>query len=90
MTNPTHFAVALRYDSASMRAPKVVAKGADLLAMRIRQLASLHGVPIVERKEVARALYRTVEVGQEVPPEFYNAIAEILAYVYRISSRRSA
>ncbi len=90
VTNPTHFAVALRYESATMRAPKVVAKGADLMAMRIRQLAALHGVPIVERKEVARALYRTVEVGQEVPPEFYNAIAEILAYVYRVSSRQSA
>jgi len=89
VTNPTHFAVALRYDSDSMRAPKVVAKGADFMAMRIRQIAAVHGVPIVERKEVARALYRTVEIGQEVPPDLYNAVAEILAYVYRLS-RRSA
>jgi len=89
VTNPTHFAVALKYDSDSMRAPKVVAKGADFMAMRIRQIAAVHGVPIVERKEVARSLFRSVEVGQEVPPELYNAVAEILAYVYRLS-RRSA
>lgn len=90
VTNPTHFAVALRYDSKKMRAPKVVAKGADFLAMRIRQLAIANDVPIVERKELARALYQTVEVGQEVPPQFYTAVAEILAYVYRIGGRRTA
>ncbi len=90
VTNPTHFAVALRYDAATMTAPRVVAKGADFLAMRIRQLAAVHGVPLVERKELARALYRAVEVGQEVPPQFYNAIAEILAYVFRMSGRKIA
>ncbi len=90
VTNPTHFAVAIRYDGDTMRAPKVVAKGADFLAMHIRQLAAAHGVPIIERKELARALYANVEPGQEVPPEFYNAVAEILAYVYRISGRKSA
>ncbi len=90
VTNPTHFAVALKYDPEKMRAPKVVAKGADHLAMRIRQLAALHGVPMVERKEVARALYSSVQVGQEVPAEYYNAIAEILAYVYRLSGRKTA
>ncbi|MEX0776161.1 MAG: EscU/YscU/HrcU family type III secretion system export apparatus switch protein [Phycisphaeraceae bacterium] len=89
VTNPTHYAIALRYD-ATMRAPKVIAKGADFLAMRIRQLAALHGVPVVERKELAQALYRNVEVGQEVPPEFYNTVAEILAYVYRLSGRKTA
>ncbi len=89
VTNPTHFAVALRYDAETMNAPKVVAKGADFLAMRIRQLAMVHGVPLVERKELARALYRHVEIGREVPPEFYNAVAEILAYVYRLG-RKSA
>lgn len=90
VTNPTHFAVALRYDGETMNAPKVVAKGADFLALRIRQIAAANGVPIVERKELARALYRYVEVGQEVPPEHYAAVAEILAYVYRLSGRRSA
>jgi flagellar biosynthetic protein FlhB len=90
VTNPTHFAVALSYDGDSMNAPKVVAKGADYLALRIRQLAALHSVPIVERKELARSLYRTVEVGQEIPPQFYSAVAEILAYVYRLNNRRSA
>src|SRR5690606_1605873 len=92
VTNPTHYAVALRYDSATMRAPKVIAKGADYLAMRIRQIAIVHEIPIVERKPLARALYAGVDVGQEVPPEHYAAVAEILAYVYRLSgtARRSA
>lgn len=87
VTNPTHFAIALQYDTRTMKAPKVIAKGADYMAMRIRQLAALHEVPIVERKELARALHKNVEVGQEVPPQFYNAVAEILAYVYRIAGR---
>jgi len=90
VTNPTHYAVALQYDSTSMRAPKVVAKGADFMAMRIRQLAALHGVPLVERRELAQGLYKTVDIGREVPPEFYNAVAEILAYVYRLGGRKSA
>lgn len=90
VTNPTHYAVALRYDAKMMRAPKVAAKGADFMAMRIRQIAMTHGVPLVERKELARGLYRSVEVGQEVPPQFYAAVAEILAYVYRLGGRRSA
>jgi len=90
VTNPTHFAVALRYESVSMSAPKVVAKGADFMAMRIRQLAVAHDVPLVERRELARGLYQSVEIGQEVPPEFYSAVAEILAYVYRLGGRRSA
>ncbi|MHC4949096.1 MAG: EscU/YscU/HrcU family type III secretion system export apparatus switch protein, partial [Planctomycetota bacterium] len=63
------------------------AKGADLLAMRIRQLAARHGVPIVQRPPLARALYRQVPVGREIPPEFYQAVAEILAYVYRLGGR---
>ncbi|MDX2130572.1 MAG: flagellar biosynthesis protein FlhB [Planctomycetota bacterium] len=84
VTNPTHFAVALRYDEDTMRAPRVVAKGADYLAMRIRQVAGLHRVPIVERPPLARALYAGCEVGQEVPPELYQAVAEVLAFVYRL------
>lgn len=87
VTNPTHFSIALKYDPETMRAPKVVAKGADFLAMRIRQLAIANGVPIVERKTLARALYSGVEVGQEVPPDYYNAVAEILAYVYRVGKK---
>ncbi|MAX25498.1 MAG: flagellar biosynthesis protein FlhB [Phycisphaeraceae bacterium] len=87
VTNPTHFAIALKYDSATMRSPKLIAKGADIMAFRIRQIAMQHEIPIVERKELARGLYRNVEVGQEVPPEYYAAVAEILAYVYRLNRR---
>lgn len=87
ITNPTELAIALKYDSDAMGAPRVVAKGAGFLAARIRQLAVQHGVPIVERKPLAQALYKTVEVGQEVPSEFYSAIAEILAYVYELSGK---
>lgn len=90
VTNPTHFAVALQYQSKSMRAPKVVAKGADFLAHRIRQIAIAEGVPIVERKELARGLYYAVDIGQEIPPQFYGPVAEILAYVYRLAGRKSA
>ncbi|MCG8523422.1 MAG: flagellar biosynthesis protein FlhB, partial [Pseudomonadales bacterium] len=85
VTNPTHFAVALKYDSQNMRAPTVVAKGADFMAMRIRQIANLHDIPIVERKPLARALFSTCDIGHEIPAEHYAAVAEILAYVYRIS-----
>jgi flagellar biosynthetic protein FlhB len=84
VTNPTHFAVALRYDQDSGKAPVVVAKGADELAMRIRQIAAAHQVPIVERPPLARALYAGVPIGREINPEFYQAVAEILAYVYRL------
>lgn len=84
VTNPTHFAVALRYDNESMRAPVVVAKGADLLAYRIREVAAAYGVPIVERPPLARALYYNVEVGHAIDPEQYEAVAEVLAYVYRL------
>ena len=90
VTNPTHYAVALRYDSATMSAPKVTAKGADFMALRIRQLAMINDVPLVERKELARALYMGVEIGQEVSPQFFGAVAEILAYVYRLSGRKIA
>ena len=87
ITNPTHLSIALRYDSENMRAPKVIAKGADLMAMRIRQIATANGIPLVERKPLARALYSSVEVGDEVPEEHYAAVAEILAYVYRLSGK---
>lgn len=87
VTNPTHYAVALKYESGRMSAPVVVAKGTDAMARRIRVLAEEHGVPVLERKPLARALYKFVEVGQEIPFEFYRAIAELLAQVYRIKKR---
>ncbi|MHC4990145.1 MAG: flagellar biosynthesis protein FlhB [Planctomycetota bacterium] len=89
VTNPQHISVAIQYDPQRMQAPRVVAKGADFLALRIRQIAMHHDIPIVERKPLARALYRDVEPGQEIPEEFYKAVAEILAYVYRLSGKMS-
>jgi len=88
VTNPTHVAVAIRYDAEAMIAPKVVIKGADRIALRIRQIAAEFGVPIVERPPLARALYESVEVGEYVPERLYRAIAEILAYVYELTGRR--
>ena len=85
VTNPTHFAVALRYDAATMHAPRVVAKGQDYVALRIREIAVANGVPILERKPLARALYKMAEVGQEIPEQYYSAVAEILAYVYELN-----
>lgn len=87
VTNPTHYAVALQYDANKMNAPRVVAKGADELAARIRQIAAMNQVPIVERPPLARALYAGVEVGRDVPPELYEAVAEVLAYVYRLEKQ---
>jgi flagellar biosynthetic protein FlhB len=84
ITNPTHFAVALQYDQATMEAPKLVAKGTDLVAHRIRDLAAEHNVPIVENPPVARALYAAVDVDREVPPEHYKAVAEIIGYVMKL------
>lgn len=84
VTNPTHFSVAIRYDADTMRAPRVVAKGVDFMAMRIRQVAGLHDVPIVERPPLARGLYYGVDEGREIPAEFYQAVAEVLAHVYRL------
>lgn len=89
VSNPTEYAVALRYDEAAMAAPRVTAKGKDLLALRIRQIAQQHGVPIVQRPPLARAIYAAVEVGREVPPTFYRAVAEVLAYVYQLAGARN-
>jgi flagellar biosynthetic protein FlhB len=83
ITNPTHLAVALKYDTATMGAPVVVAKGAGLVAERIRELARHHGVAVVEHKFVARTLFKLVDIGKEIPNELYRAVAEILAFVYR-------
>jgi len=87
VTNPTHYAVALRYEAADMPAPKVVAKGVDFMAQQIREVAAGAGVPIVQKPELARALYRDVDVGFEIPERFYRAVAEVLAYVYELSGR---
>jgi flagellar biosynthetic protein FlhB len=90
VTNPTHLAVALKYDSTKMAAPFVVAKGAGLVAERIRELARHHGVPVVEHKFVARTLFKLVEVGKEIPADLYRAVAEILALVYRARGMTAA
>ncbi len=87
VTNPEHVSVAIQYDAQRMNAPTVIAKGADYLALRIRQIALLRGIPVVQRPPLARALYRQVAVGQEVPPDFYTAVAEILAFVYQLNNR---
>ncbi len=87
VTNPTHIAVAIQYDADTMPAPRVVAKGGDYLALRIRQIAAQLSIPIVERPPLARLMYAEVEVGQYIPEKFYQAIAEILAYVYRLSGK---
>ena len=84
VTNPTHLAIALQYDADEMRAPRVVAKGADLIALKIREIAAAHDVPIVEDKPLAQALYRSVEIGQEIPEKMFQAVAQLLAYIYRL------
>jgi flagellar biosynthetic protein FlhB len=83
VTNPTHLAVALKYDAGKMAAPFVVAKGAGFVAERIREVARHHGVAVVENKFVARTLYKLVDIGKEIPAGLYRAVAEILAFVYR-------
>jgi flagellar biosynthetic protein FlhB len=88
VTNPTHFAVALGYDG-NKAAPEVVAKGPDLVAAQIRKIAKEHGIPIVEDPPLARALHASVEIGQEIPEEFFQAVAQLLAYVYRMAGRRA-
>ena len=88
VTNPTHFAVALRYD-ASKSAPEVVAKGADLVAKRIRELAAESGVPVISDPPLARSLHASVEVGHLIPEELYQAVAQLLAFVYRTARRRA-
>ncbi len=87
VVNPTHYSVALQYDPKTMSSPKVVAKGADFMAMRIREIALAHKIPIVERPSLARALYAGVPVGKQIKPEYYEAVAEILAYVYRLQGK---
>ena len=84
VTNPTHYAIAMKYEHQDMEAPVVVAKGADLVALRIRTLAEEHRIPIVENPPLAQALYATAEVDREIPVEHYRAVAEITSYVFRL------
>ena len=88
VVNPTHYAVAIRYQMDSMAAPQVVAKGKNYLARRIREKALEYQVPIIENPPLAQALYKSVEVGQEIPPELYRAVAEILAYIFKLMNGR--
>ncbi|MBZ0254110.1 MAG: EscU/YscU/HrcU family type III secretion system export apparatus switch protein, partial [Candidatus Methylomirabilis sp.] len=88
ITNPTHYAVALRYREAEARAPMVLAKGRGYVALRIREIAAANRVAIVENPPLARSLYKEVEVGREIPEGLYKAVAEVLAYVYGLKGRR--
>lgn len=90
VTNPTHYAVALRYDGEKMRAPRVVAKGADLVARRIRELGAEHRVPVLEAPPLARALYHHTELGDEIPEALYTTVAEVLAYVFQLRRHQTA
>ncbi|WP_194206587.1 flagellar biosynthesis protein FlhB [Superficieibacter sp. 1612_C1] len=90
VTNPTHYSVALQYDESKMSAPKVVAKGAGLVALRIRELAAEHRVPVLEAPPLARALYRHAEIGQQIPGQLYAAVAEVLAWVWQLKRWRLA
>ncbi len=82
--NPTHFAVAIRYDEKNMRAPQIISKGADLLAMRIRDVAKSHSIPVLQSPMLARALYANAELGEDIPAALFTAVAQVLAYVYRL------
>lgn len=87
VTNPTHYAIALKYDPNSMNAPRVIAKGVDFMAFRIRELAIASNVPVVEKPELARALYKHAQVGKPIDSRFFQAVAEVLAYVYRLQGK---
>lgn len=88
VTNPTHYAVALRYDQSKMAAPRVVAKGVDKVAQKIRAVAEEHGIPVIENPPLARGLFASVEVDQEIPAEYYKAVAELIGYIYRLKRKR--
>jgi flagellar biosynthetic protein FlhB len=87
VTNPTELAVAIQYDAETMQVPVIVAKGAGTVAQRIRRLALEHGIPIIERKPLAQALYHDVDLNKPIPGKLYAAVAEVLAFVYRLKGR---
>lgn len=87
ITNPTHYSIALKYDQTNMRAPTVVAKGLDNIALKIREIAKEHNIPLVENPPLAQALYATVDIDKEIPAEHYKAVAEIISYVYRLKGK---
>jgi flagellar biosynthetic protein FlhB len=89
LVNPTHVAVALRYEGKKMDAPVMVAKGADHVAEKIKEIARAYGVPIVKRPELARTIYSTVEPGQPIPENLYMAVAEVLAMIYRLRRKKA-
>ena len=86
LMNPTHFAVAIKYDEKTMRAPQVISKGADLLAMKIRDIAKTHAIPVLQSPMLARALYANAELDQDIPSSLYTAVAQVLAYIYRLKA----
>lgn len=88
ITNPTHFAVALKYDMTKDSAPEVIAKGVDLLAQRIKKVAAEHNIPLHEDRELARALYKMCDVGDKIPPSLFKAVAQVLAYVYNLKKKK--
>ena len=90
ITNPTHYAVALQYDTEGESAPIVVAKGEDFMALKIREVAAEHAVPIFEAPALARALYGMVKVNQEIPASLYKAVAQVLAYIFQLKERVGA
>ena len=87
ITNPTHYAIALKYKDGEMDAPVIVAKGADFIAQKIKMIAKEHNIVTVENRPLARALYAETEVGDHIPDQFFKAVAEVLAYVYRIQRK---
>jgi len=88
ITNPTHYAIALKYDSKEMDAPMMIAKGVDLVAERIREVAKEHNIPVIENPTLARALYGTMEIDQTIPREHFKAVAEVISYVFKLKGRR--
>ena len=87
ITNPTHFAIALKYDASNMEAPTIIAKGQDYVALRIKEIAKDHGIITMENKPLARALYQRAEIGDSIPADLFQAVAEILAYVYKLKGK---
>ena len=88
VTNPTRLAIALKFDTENMEAPQVVAKGAGHIAARIKEIAREFGVPVMEQKPLAQSLFQSVEIGEAIPAALYKAVAEVLAYVYRLKGRQ--